>query len=98
MPITIQIDELLARRRMTMTELAERVGITLANMSILKTGKARAIRFSTLEAICRELDCQPGDVLGFTADWQRSSSSQPRRGADSCPRPETALSASTDER
>jgi len=68
MPITIQIDELLARRRMTMTELAERVGITLANMSILKTGKARAIRFSTLEAICRELDCQPGDVLGFTAD------------------------------
>ena len=68
MAINVKLDELLHTRRMTLSELAERVGITLANMSILKTGKARAIRFSTLEAICRELDCQPGDVLGFTAD------------------------------
>ena len=63
MPIEIQLDELLADRGMTLTELSERVGITLANLSILKTGKARAVRFSTLEAICRELECQPGDVL-----------------------------------
>jgi putative transcriptional regulator len=61
--ISVALDEVLERRGMTMTELADRVGITLANMSILKTGKAKAIRFSTLEAICRELDCQPGDIL-----------------------------------
>ena len=65
MPVTVKLDELLYQRRMTLTELAERVDITLANLSILKTGKARAIRFSTLEAICRELECQPGDLLGF---------------------------------
>jgi putative transcriptional regulator len=61
--ITVHLDEMLAARGMTMTALAERVGITLANMSILKTGKAKAIRFSTLSAICAELDCQPGDIL-----------------------------------
>jgi putative transcriptional regulator len=61
------IIDLLHDRRMTLTELAERVDITLANLSILKTGKARAIRFSTLEAICAELACQPGDLLQFTA-------------------------------
>ena len=65
MPIRVDLDELLYQRRMTLTELAERVDITLANLSILKTGKAKAIRFSTLEAICRELECQPGDLLGF---------------------------------
>jgi putative transcriptional regulator len=65
MPITVKLDELLHERRMTQTELAERIGLTLANLSILKTGKARAIRFSTLEAICRELGCQPGDILGY---------------------------------
>ena len=65
MPVTVNLDELLYQRRMTLTELAERVDITLANLSILKTGKAKAIRFSTLEAICRELECQPGDLLGF---------------------------------
>ncbi len=65
MPVTVKLDDLLYVRRMTLTELAERVDITLANLSILKTGKAKAIRFSTLEAICRELNCQPGDVLGF---------------------------------
>ena len=67
MAITVKLDDLLHARRMTLTELAERVGITLANLSILKTGKARAIRFSTLDAICRELDCQPGELLGFKA-------------------------------
>ncbi|WP_420136739.1 helix-turn-helix domain-containing protein [Sphingomonas sp.] len=66
MPVEIRLDELLHQRRMTLTELADRVDITLANLSILKTGKARAIRFSTLEAICRALDCQPGDLITFT--------------------------------
>ena len=65
MPITVKLDDLLHARRLTLTELAERVDITLANLSILKTGKAKAIRFSTLEAICRELGCQPGELLGF---------------------------------
>ena len=65
MPISVKLDELLYQRRMTLTELAEKVDITLANLSILKTGKAKAVRFSTLEAICRELDCQPGDLLGY---------------------------------
>jgi putative transcriptional regulator len=68
MPITVKLDDLLHARRMTLTELAERIDLTLANVSILKTGKARAIRFSTLEAICRELGCQPGDVLGYEKD------------------------------
>jgi putative transcriptional regulator len=65
MPIAVKLDDLLHDRRMTLTELAESVGMTLANLSILKTGKARAIRFSTLEAICDALDCQPGDILQF---------------------------------
>lgn len=65
MPINVKLDDLLHARRMTLTELAERIDLTLANVSILKTGKAKAIRFSTLEAICRELDCQPGDVLAY---------------------------------
>ncbi|GHA05797.1 helix-turn-helix domain-containing protein [Novosphingobium arvoryzae] len=68
MPISVKLDELLYQRRMTLTELAEKVDITLANLSILKTGKAKAVRFSTLEAICRELDCQPGDLLGYDAE------------------------------
>lgn len=63
--IEIHLDELLAQRGMTLTQLADAVGITLANASILKTGKARAIRFTTLAAICRELDCQPGDLLSY---------------------------------
>ena len=67
MPVRVTLDDMLHARRMSLTELAERVDITLANLSILKTGKARAIRFSTLEAICRELDCQPGDILAFDA-------------------------------
>ena len=65
MPVKVNLDELLYQRRMTLTELAERVDITIANLSILKTGKAKAVRFSTLEAICRELECQPGDLLQY---------------------------------
>ena len=65
MAIAVKLDDMLYARRMTLTELAERVGITIVNLSILKTGKARAIRFSTLEAICDALRCQPGDVLQF---------------------------------
>jgi putative transcriptional regulator len=68
MPITVRLDDLLYARRMTLTELAQRIDITLANLSILKTGKARAIRFSTLEAICEALACQPGDLLEFEPD------------------------------
>ena len=63
MPIAVKLDDVLHDRRMTLTDLADRVGMTLANLSILKTGKARAIRFSTLDAICAALDCQPGDLL-----------------------------------
>ena len=65
MAIIVKLDDVLHARRMTLTELSERIDITLANLSILKTGKARAIRFSTLEAICQALDCQPGDLLEF---------------------------------
>lgn len=65
MPIIVKLDDILYARRITLTELSERVGITLANLSILKTGKARAVRFSTLEAICAALECQPGDLLEF---------------------------------
>ena len=65
MAIIINIDVMLAKRKMSVTELSERVGITLANLSILKNGKAKAIKFSTLEAICKALDCQPGDVLEY---------------------------------
>lgn len=65
MNIVINIDVMLAKRKMSVTELTEKVGITMANLSILKNGKARAIRFSTLEAICKALDCQPGDILEY---------------------------------
>jgi putative transcriptional regulator len=63
MPIRVSLDRVLLEKRMSLTELADRVGVTIANLSILKTGKARAVRFSTLAALCRELDCQPGDLL-----------------------------------
>jgi putative transcriptional regulator len=65
MPIQVTLERVLERRGMTLTDLSERVGITLANLSILKTNKARAIRFSTLAALCRELECQPGDLLAY---------------------------------
>ena len=76
MPIAVRLDELLHDRRMTLTELAEKIDITLANLSILKTGKTRAIRFSTLEAICGVLRCQPGDLLEFQPDGEAAE--QPR--------------------
>jgi len=81
MSILVRLDEVLHERRMTLTELAARIDITLANLSILKTGKARAIRFSTLDAICRVLDCQPGDLLEF----------QPNSGAEQAPKRLRAL-------
>lgn len=68
MAIVVNLDVMLAKRKMSVTELSEKVGITMANLSILKNGKAKAIRFSTLEAICEALDCQPGDILGFQPD------------------------------
>ncbi len=68
MAIVINIDIMLAKRKMSVTELTEKVGITMANLSILKNGKAKAIRFSTLEAICKALDCQPGDILEYKND------------------------------
>ncbi len=73
MSIIVKLDDMLHERRMTLTELSEKIGITLANLSILKTGKARAVRFSTLEAICEALQCQPGDLLKFapTLDGDR---------------------------
>ncbi len=66
MPIITNLDVMLAKRKMSSKELAERIGISVANLSILKSGKAKAIRFSTLEAICRELDCKPGDILDYS--------------------------------
>ena len=71
MPLIVNLDVMMARRKMSLTELSERVGITMANLSILKKGKAKAIRFSTLEAICEILDCQPGDILEFVSEKQK---------------------------
>jgi putative transcriptional regulator len=68
MSIVINLDLMLVKRKMSLTELSERVGVTIVNLSVLKTGKARAVRFSTLEAICRELDCQPGDILEYVPE------------------------------
>lgn len=70
MAIIVNLDVMLAKRKMSVTELTEKVGITMANLSILKNGKAKAIRFSTLEAICKALDCQPGDILEYRNDEQ----------------------------
>lgn len=68
MPIIVNLDVMMARRKMSLNELSEKVGLTLSNLSILKTGKAKAIRFSTLEAICKVLDCQPADILEYQKD------------------------------
>ena len=73
MPIKLNLDRVMEEREISLTELADRVGITLANLSILKTSKARAIRFTTLESLCRELKCQPGDLLEFVSGQARSS-------------------------
>jgi putative transcriptional regulator len=70
MPIIVNLDVMLAKRKLSLTELAESVGITIGNLSILKTGKAKAIRFSTLEAICATLDCQPGDILEYQEEQE----------------------------
>jgi putative transcriptional regulator len=67
MPIIVRLDDVLHRRRVTLTELSEQIGITLTNLSVLKTGKARAIRFSTLDSICQALQCQPGEILEFVS-------------------------------
>ena len=75
MSIRVTLDRVLLEKRMSLTALSERVGVTLANLSILKTGKAKAVRFSTLEALCRELDCQPGDILVFE-DGQSNEASE----------------------
>jgi len=73
MPIIVKLDDVLHSRRMNLTELSEKIGLTLANLSILKTGKARAVRFSTLEAVCEALECQPGDLLEFTPGSEAGS-------------------------
>jgi putative transcriptional regulator len=79
MPIVVKLDDMLHARRMTLTELAERIGITLANLSILKTGKARAVRFSTLEAICDVMQCQPGDLLEYAPPAAEEAATVPDR-------------------
>ena len=68
MAINVNLDMMLVRRKMSLTELSAEVGVTIANLSVLKTGRARAVRFSTLDAICRALECQPGDILEYTSD------------------------------
>lgn len=87
MSITVKLDDMLHERRMTLTELSERIGITLANLSILKTGKARAVRFSTLDAICAALQCQPGDLLEFASASQATTEAAASPGRET----ETAL-------
>ena len=76
MPIRVTLDRMLLDRRMSLTELCDRVGITMANLSILKTGKAKAVRFSTLEALCRELNCQPGELLAFIDEEEEDGDAQ----------------------
>lgn len=75
MAIIVNLDVMMAKRKMSLNELSEKVGLTLSNLSILKTGKAKAIRFSTLETICEALDCQPGDILEYSKDEQETTSS-----------------------
>jgi len=74
MPIIVNLDVMMAKRKISLNELSERVDLTLSNLSILKTGKAKAIRFSTLAAICKALDCQPGDLLEYAGDEKRAAS------------------------
>ncbi len=73
MPIIVNLDVMMAKRKMSLNELSDKVGLTLSNLSILKTGKAKAIRFSTLEAICNVLECQPGDILEYANDEQKTT-------------------------
>ena len=78
MPIVVNLDVMMAKRKLSLNELSERVDLTLSNLSILKTGKAKAIRFSTLEAICKALDCQPGDILEYAYDGPKMENREPR--------------------
>ena len=94
MPIVVKLDDMLHARRMTLTELADRIGITLANLSILKTGKARAVRFSTLEAICGALQCQPGDLLEYARPPVEDEATVP---ATASPGPKRQLNPVQDE-
>ena len=87
MPIVVKLDDMLHARRMTLTELADRIDITLANLSILKTGKARAVRFSTLEAICGALQCQPGDLLEYGASAVADEAAAPATARPPLKRP-----------
>ncbi|MBK6481916.1 MAG: helix-turn-helix transcriptional regulator [Chitinophagales bacterium] len=73
MPIIVNLDVMMAKRKISLNELSERVDLTISNLSILKTGKAKAIRFSTLDAICKALDCQPGDILEYVNDYKKHS-------------------------
>ena len=73
MPIIVNLDVMMARRKISLNELSERVGLTLSNLSILKTGKAKAIRFSTLDSLCKVLDCQPGDILEYTSNERNNN-------------------------
>ena len=82
MPIKLNLDRVMLERRVTLSELADRIGITLANLSILKTNKARAIRFSTLEALCRALQCQPGDLIEFVPSADREAASVEEEDAE----------------
>jgi len=75
MPIIVNLDVMMAKRKISLNELSERVDLTLSNLSILKTGKAKAIRFSTLDAICKALDCQPGDILEYVNDQEKTTDS-----------------------
>ena len=82
MPIKLNLDRVMQDRRLSLTELAERIGITLANLSILKTNKARAIRFTTLDAICRELKCQPGELLEYVTEGASTAAPAPSVGSE----------------
>jgi len=77
MPIIVNLDVMMAKRKMSLNDLSDKVGLTLSNLSILKTGKAKAIRFSTLETICNALECQPGDILEYVNDKQKTPASSP---------------------
>lgn len=80
MAIVVNLDVVMAKRKISLNELSDKVGLTLSNLSVLKTGKAKAIRFSTLEAICHALDCQPGDILEFVPDNENGSSAHVTKG------------------
>ena len=81
MPIIVNLDVMMAKRKMSLNELSEKVDLTLSNLSILKTGKAKAIRFSTLEAICKALDCQPADILEYSSQWKEPHFEIPKENA-----------------